>query len=139
MFHQERVRSSDGPAYRFILREPGDTKPPDIYQMDEHLFGAVSSPAVCADAIQQAVKDSKDPELLLPQITRPFYVDNWLASFPSTTEAITIAHRLTQAVKVGGFPLTQWATSDETVRKSLPGLQQEGASVNMDLDADPIE
>jgi hypothetical protein len=46
---------------------------------------------------------------------------------------------LTEALKIGGFPLTQWATSNETVRKSLPGIQQEGASINMDLDADPIE
>jgi hypothetical protein len=139
MFHQVRVRPSDGPAFRFIWRDPGDTKPPDIYQMDVHLFGAVSSPAVCANALQQAVKDSKDAESLLPQITRHFYVDNWLASFPSATEAISTAHRLTEALKVGGFPLTQWATSNEAVRKSLPGIQQEGASINMDLDADPIE
>ncbi|XP_045023791.1 uncharacterized protein LOC123468402 [Daphnia magna] len=107
MFHQVRVRPSDGPAFRFIWREPGSTQLPDIYQMDVHLFGAVSSPAVCANTLQRAVKDSENAVPLLQQITRHFYVDNWLASFPSTTESIATAHTLTEALKVGGFPLTQ--------------------------------
>ena len=76
MFHQVRVKPSDGPAFRFIWREPGSVTPPDIYQMDVHLFGAVSSPAVCSNALQQAVKDSDKRDSLLPQITRHFYVDN---------------------------------------------------------------
>ncbi|XP_032781182.2 uncharacterized protein LOC116919317 [Daphnia magna] len=139
MLHQVRVRPSDGPAFRFVWREPGSTQLPDIYQMDVHLFGVVSSPAVCANTLQRAVKDSENAVPLLQQITRHFYVDNWLASFPSTTEAIATAHTLTEALKVGGFPLTQWATSDETVRQALPGQQQTGVSVNMDLDAEPIE
>ena len=41
MFHQVRVRSSDWPPIRLIWREPGSSKPPDIYQMDVHHFGAV--------------------------------------------------------------------------------------------------
>ena len=95
MFHQVRVRPSDGPAFRFIWRDPGSTQPPDIYQMDVHLFGAVSSPAVCSNALQRAVKDSNDSETLLPQITRHFYMDNWLVSFPAADEAISTAKRLT--------------------------------------------
>ena len=41
MFHQVRVRPSDGPAFRSIWHDPGSTQPPDVYQMDVHLFGAV--------------------------------------------------------------------------------------------------
>jgi len=139
MFHQVRVKPSDGPAFRFIWRDPGSVAPPDIYQMDVHLFGAVSSPAVCSNALQQTVKDSDKRDSLLPQITRHFYVDNWLVSFPTTDEAISTAHQLTEALKVGGFPLTQWVTSNDTVRKALPGQQQASTSINMDLDEDPIE
>ncbi|XP_057374666.1 uncharacterized protein LOC130695542 [Daphnia carinata] len=139
MFHQVRIRSPDGPAFRFIWREPGSANPPDVYQMEVHLFGAVSSPAICAYALQQAVKDSEDPKLLLRQISRHFYVDNWLTSFPSTSEAISTAHQLTRVLRAGGFPLTQWATSNDVVRKAIPGQRKEGASINMDLDEDPIE
>ncbi|XP_057380930.1 uncharacterized protein LOC130703485 [Daphnia carinata] len=139
MFHQVRIRSPDGPAFRFIWREPGSANPPEVYQMEVHLFGAVSSPAICAYALQQAVKDSEEPEPLLRQISRHFYVDNWLTSFPSTSEAISTAHQLTRALRAGGFPLTLWATSNDVVRKAIPGQRKEGASVNMDLDEDPIE
>ena len=112
MFHQVRVRPSDGPAFRFLWRNPGSKEPPDVYQMDVHLFGAASSPAVCSNALRQAVRDDGDQQLL-QQITRNFYVDNWLVSFTSSEEAISTAHRLTDALKKGGFPLTQWETSDE--------------------------
>ena len=60
-------------------------------------------------------------------------------SFPTTDEAISTAHQLTEALKVGGFPLTQWATSNDTIRQALPGQQQATTSINMDLDEDPIE
>jgi hypothetical protein len=138
MLHQVRVRPSDGPAFRFLWRNPGSKEPPDVYQMDVHLFGAASSPAVCSNALRQAVKDVGDQQLI-QQITRNFYVDNWLVSFTSSEEAISTAHRLTDALKKGGFPFTQWATSDKSIRKSLPGKQLDGASINMDLDAKPIE
>ena len=53
MFHQVLVSPSDGPAFRFLWREPGTIHPPDVYQMVVHLFGAVSSPSVCLNALQQ--------------------------------------------------------------------------------------
>lgn len=66
-------------------------------------------------------------------------MDNWLVSFPTTTEAITTAQRLTEALKRGGFPLTQWATANKEVRQSLPGQQANGTPVNMDLNSEPFE
>jgi hypothetical protein len=77
----------------------------NIYQMDDHPFDAALSPAVCSNALRQAVRDDGDQQLL-QQITRNFYVDNWLVSFTSSEEAISTAHRLTDALKKGGFPLT---------------------------------
>jgi hypothetical protein len=103
------------------------------------IFSAVSSPAVCSHALQQAAKDSDDPKNLLPQITRYFYMDNWLVSFPTTAEAVSTAHRLTDALKKGGFPLTQWATSSDIIRNLLPGQQLDAKPINMDLDAERIE
>jgi hypothetical protein len=91
------------------------------------------------NALQQAAKDSDDPEGLLHQITRHFYMDNWLVSFSTTTEAISTANRLTDALKRGGFPLTQWATSSQIIRESIPAQQQDAKPINMDLDAEPIE
>ena len=133
------VSLSDGPAFRFLWREPGTINPPDVYQMVVQLFGAVSSPSVCLNALQQAAKDRDDPEGLLHQITRHFYMDNWLVSFPTTAKAISTANRLTNALKKRGFPLTQWATSSRIIRDSLPAQQQDAKPINMDLDAEPIQ
>ncbi|XP_057366956.1 uncharacterized protein LOC130687815 [Daphnia carinata] len=139
MFHQVRVRPSDGPAFRFIWRTPGCRDPPDVYQMDVHLFGAASSPAVCSNALRQAVRDGENADDLMTQVTRHFYVDNWLVSFRSVPEALSMSHRLTKVLKAGGFPLTQWATSNASVRSGLPGMQQKEVTLDMDLDASPIE
>jgi hypothetical protein len=59
IFHQVRVRPSDGPAFRFLWRNPDFKEPPDVYQMD-HPFGATSSPAACSNALRQAVRDDGD-------------------------------------------------------------------------------
>ncbi len=75
MFHRVRVRPSDGPAFRFIWRDPGSTQPPDIYEMDVHLFGAVSSPAMCSNALQRAVKDNMYWNGSNPSIC--YYPDHW--------------------------------------------------------------
>ena len=91
MFHQVRVRPSDGPAFRFLWRNPGSKEPPDVYQMDVHLFGAASSPAVCSNALRQAVRDDGDQQLL-QQITRNYYVDNWLVSSTSSLNGLILDH-----------------------------------------------
>jgi hypothetical protein len=78
----------------------------------------------------------RGPDLL--QITCHFYIDNWLVSFPAADEAISTAKRLTEALKLGGFLLTQWATSDDQVKSAHIGQQKE-TSLKMDFDAEPIE
>ena len=60
---QERVRPSDGPAFRFLWHNPDSKEPPDVYQMDFYPFGAASSPAVCSNALRQAVRDDGDRKL----------------------------------------------------------------------------
>lgn len=125
MFHLVRVRLFDGPAFRFLWLNPGSKKPPDIYQKDVNLLGAASSPAVRSIALRQAVRVDGDQQLL-QQITWNFYVDNSLVSFTSSKKAISTTHHLTDALKKGGSPLTQWATLDDSIRKSLPGKQLDG-------------
>lgn len=138
MFHQVRVWPIDGPAFCFLWHDPGSIEPVNVYQMDVHLFGAVFSPAVCSNALQQIVKDYGDNNLV-QQVTWHFYMDNWLVCFQTEAEAISTAHCLTETLIKCGFPLTQWATSNTIVRQSLPGQLIEGTVINMDLDTDPIE
>ncbi len=78
MFYQVRMRPS---------ASSGATLAPlnlriFIKWMSIFLERYISSPAVCSNALQRAVKDSNDSDTLLPQITRHFYMYNW-QKFPS--------------------------------------------------------
>lgn len=138
MFHQVRVRPSDGPAFRFIWRPPGSSEPPSDYQMDVQVFGAISSPSICGHVLRQAAEDSEtNPVAARQQIVDHFYVDNWLVSFPTVEEAVYHAHLMTEALQRGGFQLAQWGSSSKAVLSSLPG--QPIDSINLDLDCLPME
>lgn len=120
-----RMGHSKGSAFRFLWRDLESTiPPPSIYQTDVHIFGAASSPAVRLNALRQAAKDAGN-ENMLKQITRYFYVDNWLLSFPTTTEAISTTHQLTETLKKCGVPLTQWATSNKTAVRQRPNANND--------------
>ncbi len=86
--------------------------------------------------IQQRLQNSIN---LLQQIKRYFYMGNWLVSFPAADEAISTTKSLTEALKIGGLPFKQWATSDDQVKSALIGEQQKEMSLNMDLDAEQID
>jgi hypothetical protein len=59
--------------------------------MDDHPFDAALSPAVCSNALRQAVRDDGDQQLL-QQITRNYYVDNWLVSSTSSLNELILNH-----------------------------------------------
>ena len=50
-------------AQELTGRDPDSKEPPDVYQMDFYPFGAASSPAVCSNALRQAVRDDGDRQL----------------------------------------------------------------------------
>jgi hypothetical protein len=68
IFHQVRVRSSDGPAFRFIWHDLGDTKHPDIYQMDGHLFDSVFHHQPCVPTrYNMPLKTAKNQKCCYPK------------------------------------------------------------------------
>ena len=50
-----------------------------------------------------------------------------------------MAHKLTEALKKGGFPLTQWATANEEVRIALPSSNSDLTTRNLDPHSSTIE
>ena len=138
MFHQVRVRPEDASAFRFLWRRPGSSEPPDTYQMDVQIFGAVSSPSICAHSLQQAAKDcGPDSAAVLQQVVDHFYVDNWLTSFRTVQEAKDAAATVYQALMDRGFELAKWGSSSKAVLMSLPGVTT--STRNMDLEDLPVE
>ena len=60
MFHQCYVTERDKRFLRFLWWPEGDTsKPPDVYAMQVHLFGATSSPSVANFCVQKTCQDNK--------------------------------------------------------------------------------
>lgn len=140
MFHQVNVKEADRHALRFLWRPPGDEKPPATYQMTVHPFGAVSSPAVVSYVLRQAAKDASScSEEVLHEIERNFYMDNWLRSFRSEEEALSLARKVDAVLDNGGFRLYQWASPNRTILRELPKQRLAASAVNMDLDETPIE
>ena len=136
MFYQVRICKEDRSAFCFLWREPGSSDPPAVYQMNSHIFGAISSPSVCSLTLRRAAKDSGSPQVVR-EIEDHFYVDNWLVSYQTETEAIASSKIVYDALLRGGFKLTQWASSSPLVRASFPdGIQSE---LNLDLDSTPVE
>ena len=57
MFHQVRVRKEDQDGLPFLWWSDNYTKPPDVYVMKEHIFGAASSPCVTNSVLRRTASD----------------------------------------------------------------------------------
>ena len=140
MFLQVRVRAEDGPAFRYLWRTPGSSEPPDTYQLDVQIFGAVSSPSIFSYVLRQTAKDcGAHADQVFKEVCEHFYVDNWLVSYSSEREAIDNAKLMYDSLLKGGFKLTQWAASNLSIRSSLPDRTQADSHLNLDLDSVPVE
>ena len=104
MFHQVRVPEEDCSALRFLWRNPGSGNKIRSYQMKAQIFGAVSSPTICAYALRQAASDSEsDVPFAVTQVINNFYVDNWLTSFKTLEQAVNAADVMTKVLAKAGF------------------------------------
>ena len=73
--------------------------------MDFQIFGAVSSPFICAYALQYAAKNcGAESATVLQQIVDHFYVDR-LTSFRTVKEAEDAAEMMYRVLKGHGFEL----------------------------------
>ena len=140
MFYQVRVSPVDGPAFRYIWKAPDPKESPRIYQMNVHIFGAISSPTVCNFALRRTAADNeREFPGLTAKIRDHFYADNYMESFDDRSLAMDTCQQIRQCLLRGGFKLTQWASSDRDILSSLPGELLTDPSLNLDLDNLPTE
>ena len=108
MFYQVLISPIDRSAFLFLWRKPGSLKPPDTYEMNVHIFGSISSLAVCSFVLRQAAKDcGEHTEKVLKEVVDHFYVDNWLVSYDTEEEAVESVRIVYEALLKGCFELTQ--------------------------------
>ena len=65
-----------------------------------------------------------------------FYVDDWLAFFPSREKAIKLIGNITDLLSQGGFKLTKFISTDKKVLKSIPPDRRAKGLVDVDLNID---
>ncbi|XP_055622227.1 uncharacterized protein LOC129765816 [Toxorhynchites rutilus septentrionalis] len=115
MFHQVLIRGADRDSQRFLWRDD-PTQPVDTYVMDVAVFGSACSP--CSS---QFVKNlnAKEHEKTYPRaaqaIIRSHYVDDYLDSFDTINEAITVANDVKLVHGRAGFEIRNWLSNKTEV------------------------
>ena len=140
MFHQVLVREQDREALRFVWRTNKKEQFRDI-RMNVHPFGKVNSPCCCVWTLKKTANNSI-PNIIArvkEAITENFYMDNYLDSINTQSEAMEISQQVMAALKEGGFRLTKWSSNDSQILDTLPLSEKSAASVNLDLDDTSIE
>ena len=140
MFHQVLVREQDREALRFVWRTNKKEQFRDI-RMNVHPFGKVNSPCCCVWTLKKTANNSI-PNIIArvkEAITENFYMDNYLDSINTQSEAMEISQQVMAALKEGGFRLTKWTSNDSQILDTLPLSEKSAASVNLDLDDTSIE
>ncbi|MEL7338835.1 MAG: DUF1759 domain-containing protein [Bacteroidota bacterium] len=124
MFYQVRVPEDQRSLLRYLWwpESKFDDQEPVEFEMNVHLFGAVSSPSCSNYALKRIVTDDVGDSKLAAKetIKRNFYVDDLLKSVQSQTEAMALMKDVVQLCADGGFNLTKFIANDKEVLKSIP-------------------
>ncbi|RUA07048.1 MAG: hypothetical protein DSY43_00675 [Gammaproteobacteria bacterium] len=144
MFHQVRVSEEHRDFLRFLWWPKGDlSQNLEEYQMNVHLFGAVSSPS-CANFAVQRTADETEAQVgkeTADVLRRNFYVDDCLRSEESDKKAIERVHDTIHACKEGGFHLTKISSNSRRVLETIPEDERskEVKGIYLSFDNLPVE
>ncbi|PFX13125.1 hypothetical protein AWC38_SpisGene22820 [Stylophora pistillata] len=123
MFHQVRVPEGQRDFLRFLWWPDGDLmKNLEEYQMNVHLFGAVSSPSCSNFALRRAADGAE--KIVGPEtadvLRKNFYVDDCLRTEETSESAIQRVRGVRHARAHGGFNLAKFVSNSRLVLESVP-------------------
>lgn len=133
MFHQIKIRKPDCQSQRFLFREQ-ETDPPRIYVMDVATFGSTCSPA-SAQYIKNlnAEEFAEECPRAVAAIIHKHYVDDYLDSFETISEAVSVVNDVKLVHSKGGFTLRRFLSNEPDVLHGL-GEAVQMESKNLDLE-----
>lgn len=137
MFHQIRVSPEDTDALRFLWSD-GEGEPPDVYQMNVHIFGATSSPFIANACLKQCAYDTDNTEVS-EVIKTNFYVDDCLVSTMTVAQAITLVDQLVPTLLKNGFHLTKFLSNNKGVLCNISVEERSQPLLNLELQPLPTE
>ena len=143
MFYQVRVPEAQRCYLRFLWWPDGDLNVALVeYEMNVHLFGAVSSPSIANFALRSiALYDPTCPQSVSGTILQNFYVDDCLKSVETESEAEDLILNLQNACLSRGFHLNKFVCNRLQVMKAIPKEDHSNEVKKRDLDRDglPVE
>lgn len=120
MFHQIFIRREDCDAQRFLWRDCDPEKEPRTYVMNVMIFGAS-----CAPCISQYIKNVNASKFegqcpaAAAAIKDNHYVDDFLVSTDTVTEAKQLSIDVRYIHSQGGFNIRNWCSNSSEVLKEL--------------------
>jgi len=145
MFQQVRVTEDHRNYLRFLWWTNGDmSRDPEEYQMNVHLFGAVSSPSCANFAVKRTADDFEEEvgEETANVLRKNLYnVDDCLRSEDCEEAATIRIHDVIKACAKGGFSLSKIISNKRRVLETIPNEKRSKAVKSLDLSHDnlPIE
>lgn len=124
MFHQVLIRPEDRDSQRFLWRF-GDSElnPPHVFEMRVMTFGAACSPCAAQHVKStNALEHREAKPRAVKSILEHHYVDDFVDSFESIDEAITIAKEVRDIHKCAGFELRSFTSNSSDVLSALQEL-----------------
>lgn len=120
MFHQIKTAKEDQKFQWFMWKEQnGNVK---TFAMTVMTFGAACSPFIAQYVKNHhAYKFIETAPKAVNAITKNHYVDDWLDSFDSEEELISVAREVIDIYKSGGFVIRNWISNSRKVIQSLGG------------------
>ena len=120
-FYQIGVDKRDQNVFQFVWFEDDELTKPCFCIFLVYIFGAKCSPFVCTYVLRHHAwinAEAFGPEVV-DAINNSFYVDDFLRSFPTISEARDMRVGLTGALSQGGMDLVKW-------KANHPGILEDG-------------
>lgn len=120
MFMRIGIRPEDRDALRYLWRGDRREGPPDEYRMKSLIFGATCSPAtaIFVKNLNARKHEGQHPEAAAA-IVEAHYMDDYLDSFTTEQEAITVAQQVKQIHAAGNFDLRNWVSNSSHIEEAL--------------------
>lgn len=125
MFHQIKTAAEDQKFQWFMWK--GKDKTLKTFAMTVMTFGAACSPFI-AQYVKNyhARKFQQSSPVAVNAIVSNHYMDDWLESFNSEEEVITVAQEVKNIYKSGGFVIRNWISNSSKVLQALGDAGNEG-------------
>ena len=142
MFHCFLVREDHKDFLRFLwYRDNNPNNELVDYRMRVDVFGNSPSPAVATYGLRRIAKNSaaKYGSDVCDFVHRNFYVDDGLASLPTSTQAIDLMKRTQEALQLeGNLRLHKIASNSDDVMKAFPSKDLAKNLIDLDLNNDNL-